>query len=568
MPQTPLFDDAQTVATFPTPIAHAVDELLYELEESGEETTADETAAAIEATFCHLGRLWVAEYLYAVDANADLANEALNRSLLERAASGRHTLTGQWVGLSRRVWTHFKAHGVSTVLKDLAAVDFGTFGDDEHPVARLLHFRNHFSHGSFQSTVDGIREHRQLLHDLLAKLPCLREQPAHVREAESGAVRLANKDWTVLETAPDIDLPDAHPVILGANGEALDLYPLLHLDYDGGSPTLAPPNQSHPAREMFTRAAFSVWLERYERDRNGFLAYDGPTDAQAFPTAATDGAGEQTGLRAALAAATPGLILVEGFPGCGTEAAVAALDQSDPLSLGLDRFAAVHRVTIREGDLGQSGLTVGRIVLRLIERALGQEEGSTASSAKDLLAADGPLKEACTALAKANKQVLLGLEGLHRGSAAYRGEPFSVRDVYEALADSPVVVVATTVPGGIERPLFDQKVSVPVIDQPDLDDIKGGVDQLCPEKSLHQRVLRALARAQGPLHLFSLCDAVESDGGDAVFEPAVERALWDLRPLLTWKREQTEVEAGVSERVRLWAPFSTALSTGLLGGAA
>ena len=85
MPDTPLFDDAAHIAAFPTPIAQAIDLMMYELAESGEETTADETAAAIEATFCHLGRLWVAEYLHAVETNAGLANETLNRSLLERA---------------------------------------------------------------------------------------------------------------------------------------------------------------------------------------------------------------------------------------------------------------------------------------------------------------------------------------------------------------------------------------------------------------------------------------------------------------------------------------------------
>jgi hypothetical protein len=36
--------------------------MVSEIEESGEVTTADETAAAIEATFLWLGRLWVAEY--------------------------------------------------------------------------------------------------------------------------------------------------------------------------------------------------------------------------------------------------------------------------------------------------------------------------------------------------------------------------------------------------------------------------------------------------------------------------------------------------------------------------
>ena len=77
--------------------------MMYEIEHSGEETTADETATAIEATFTHLGRLWTAEYLHAADSNPDMVDETINRILLERAASGRPTLTGQWVGLSRQI---------------------------------------------------------------------------------------------------------------------------------------------------------------------------------------------------------------------------------------------------------------------------------------------------------------------------------------------------------------------------------------------------------------------------------------------------------------------------------
>ena len=338
---TPLFDDETTRSAFPAPIALTLDVMMFELAESGEETTADETAAAIEATFSHLGRLWVAEYLHAVDQDATLSKEALNRQLFERAASGRATLTGQWVGLARRFRDRLSTRNVETVLTNLKAVDFGTLGDHDHPVARLLHFRNHFSHGSFQATVAGIRAHRQLLHDLLAKLPCLREQPIHVRDTETGVVRLATQEWPVVELSAAVELLDAQPTILGAEGSHLNLYPLLHLGHDRGAPTLSGPNKTHSALRMFERAAFSVWLERYNQDRNGFLEYDGPDNPSALPAGAVDGSDELSGLRAALGATTPGLVLVEGHPGCGAEGAIAALSADDPRSLGLDRFAAV-----------------------------------------------------------------------------------------------------------------------------------------------------------------------------------------------------------------------------------
>ena len=62
-------------------------------------------------------------------------------------------------------------------------------------------------------------------------------------------------------------------------------------------------------------------------------------------------------------------------------------------------------------------------------------------------------------------------------------------------------------------------------------------------------------------HLFQLCDLLDK-AGHAVFEPAVERALWDMRPVLSVTRESREIE-GKTERVRLWRPFSPAISDAL-----
>ena len=58
--------------------------------------------------------------------------------------------------------------------------------------------------------------------------------------------------------------------------------------------------------------------------------------------------------------------------------------------------------------------------------------------------------------------------------------------------------------------------------------------------------------------MFALCDALEAGDQPRVFEPAVERALWDLRPLLEWRREERTVD-GNAERLRLWRLFSPTL---------
>jgi hypothetical protein len=547
---TPLFDDDDTRRSFPAPLAVALNVMMSEISESGEHTTADETAGAIEETFLWLGRVWVAEYLHAVDNDEAFFSEHLNRDLMEHASASKPTTTGRWVGLARRIRDHFG--GRPTVVADLASIDFT---DD---AGQLLHFRNHFSHGSFSSTIAEIREHRQMLHDLLARVPALRDQPPLCQDVETGLVRAATGRWPEHEIQEP--LPAAHPVIIGQDGARLDLYPLLHLALQSAQWSLSAPNSTHPASQMLQTSALAAWLERYEYQRQGHLPYEGPQDPSLLHA---DSARE-------LGARLQGLVLVVGHPGCGAGAAIAALTQEDPLSLGLKCFAAIRRVDIQPGDPGQSGLTVGRVVLRLVEEALGEESGSRASNIKNILAKGGALESACDALRSADKRILLGLHDLHHGADPYRGEPITVHDVYNALVGTSVTVVATTVPGGMTKPLFDQKISLQPSDTPDPSEVSDWVAHLTHGNPLRTRILRSLVDASEPLHLFALCDALEIDN-EPVFEPAVERALWDLQPLLAWQRSEMDVEEGVTENVRRWSPFSSALGPlvdAVLGGKA
>ena len=79
---------------------------------------------------------------------------------------------------------------------------------------------------------------------------------------------------------------------------------------------------------------------------------------------------------------------------------------------------------------------------------------------------------------------------------------------------------------------------------------------------LHRRVLDCLLRQSGS-DLFGLCDALDAGGAtDAsaapVFEPAVERALWDLAPLIEVSRDDRE-EDGVRQSVRTFACLDAGL---------
>lgn len=170
-----LFSEQAKLDALPSILAEKIGQMLSEIEVSGEETTADETVEVIEAIFTHLGRLWVAEYLHAIEQDADFLDEGLARDVFEMFR--RNVTMGRWVGTSRRIRAHFVAKKRETVVVALAKQDFGDWNDNEHPVARLIEYRNAFSHGSMSLRVEEIREHRHLVEALLDNIPALVSQP-------------------------------------------------------------------------------------------------------------------------------------------------------------------------------------------------------------------------------------------------------------------------------------------------------------------------------------------------------------------------------------------------------
>lgn len=560
--EQPLFANATTRRSFPAPIAETLDEMVSEITESGEATTADETALAIEATLVWLGRVWVAEYLRAIGLDSARVDEALNRDIYElAAASHRPPSAGQWVGMARRA--RAALHGHATVVAGLAVVDF------EARVAALLDFRNHFSHGSFASTIASIRTHRQLLHDLLSELPALRTQVPRCCSHE-GVTVAASGAWGPAETPPGEPLAPYHPVIVGEDGARLDLYPLVHASHTEDGWALRAPGskeKTHPIAQLTQVTAFAAWSARYDRERNGHLAYAPRYAAADLADALAD----------ALRGQLEGLVLIEAPPGARGGAAVAALDATtDPAALGLGAFAAVRRVRVVPGDLSQSGVTLARTVLRLTEEALGDDDGVRDCDAEGarwpdakLLAEGGPVARAAADLAAAGVRALLGIEDLHHGATAYRREPITVRDVYEGLAGTAFTVVATTHTGSLPRILFDRRVRPPLPRTLDDAVLDAWLRTAVAERPLHLGLLRALTAADAPAHLFVLCDALESGDGPRVYEPAVERALWDLQPVLTWSRVALALDGNPEQRVRVWSPLfpSLAQAVARLGGA-
>ena len=543
-----LFDNPELRRSLPFPIARAVDILMAEIEESGAETTADETVNLIESTLCHLGRLWVAEYLELASCKEDAVSADLNEQIFERVSQGKPVLIGQWVALGRAIRGYFEKHVYQTVIEGLADVDFGTPGDSSHPVSRLTSFRNQFSHGSFKAVLREIDEHRGLLHELLLKIPGLRNQPIIVRDSETGLHFVATGNWEEINPPENESIPYAQPIIAGKDGRRINLYPLLQLFSKNGSWDLSPASDKEAYAKLFQKPGLDVWLERYERERRGHLEYKAPEAPVSLPKEIRGKLEESI--------ASSGLILVETRPGCGDSVVVDSIASDENNWPWLKKFGAIGCVAVRPDQLGQSGFTVAQMCLRLIEKALGLEEEHFQADFKNILREDGPLNKALKQLKDSKCEVLLGLDALHHGTATYRGEPWCVLDVYKKLANSPVTVVATMVVGTVKQILFDHRIEYTIPKNPDSKEVAEWVTRLCKENELHGQLLKLLAPQDGELDLFTICDALEEEmpSAERVFEPAVERALWNLRPLLSWRREEREIN-GIKERVLLWSLF-------------
>ena len=143
-------------------IAVSLENLLLEIDISGEETTGDETSLLIEQYFGHIGRLWIAEYL-----NTGKSDEVINKLLYDFLRS--NVTTGQWVLISRTIKNYFINRKLNTFLDGLIDEDFGSQNDNNSDTSKLIHYRNLFSHGSLEVTLKEIKSSRRLIFNKIKK---------------------------------------------------------------------------------------------------------------------------------------------------------------------------------------------------------------------------------------------------------------------------------------------------------------------------------------------------------------------------------------------------------------
>lgn len=533
------------------PLASAAHTLRTETETNGVHTTADELSGCIEALYGLLGRVWVAEYLA-----AGAPDGPINQRLHQIVSNGGRVLGGGWVSLARQLRDVFLREGWQPVAQGLLAYDFGGFGQPEHPVAKLLEYRNSFAHGSFQSVQRDIEAHRDLLDLELSKLPFLWEQPFRLY-TDAGVFELRHQ--LVPGSLPAGVGPERrmHPVLLAEDGRVLDLYPLL-VGSAGKKQGLFWPSKSDVGvKGLAQHLQFAAWTERYRRELEGHVI--GADECLGSPGIWSEA---KAALQTALDGRTRGIVLVETAPGAPRSGVLAAWAASDTTR------TTVHWKVL-PGELMGSGLVFAKSLLRATERALGLADATLPCATADAWRA--ALLKASAHLEQSGKVLRIAVEDLHLGDTGRPGEP-TVQDVWRAIAAGPFLAVAGTVRNWALRTLaYDARVALGW--GPDTD--AAALQAFLTARAtgdLHRATLAALIQADAPLDLFDVCDAIEAlparhtnalgaQGGTGVFEPAVERSLWDLAPLLTLGRERRNAagQDGTQESVRTFAPLDLSI---------
>jgi hypothetical protein len=546
--RTNILLDPVRCSRLPTPLARAAHALRTETETNGAHTTADEVAGCIEALYGLLGRVWVAEYLA-----AGAPDGAINQRLHQIVTTGGRVLGGGWVSLARQLRGVFLREAWQPVTQGLLSYDFGALGDAEHPVARLLDYRNSFAHGSFQSVLHDIEAHRDLLDGEIAKLPFLWEQP-FLLDTEAGVLELRQQ----LEPGALLAVVDEarrmHPLLLANDGRVLDLYPMLV----GGAGTerglFWPGKNDVGVKGLAQHLQFSAWAQRYLRELDGHVA--GMSECLGPPVAWAEA---QTALHSALNGRSHGIVLVETAPGApraGLLAGWAALERT-------------LRWKVRPGDLMGSGLVFAKALLRATEQALGLADGAIPCASGD--AWRPAVAQASTRLEQAGQVLRIAVDDLHLGDTGRPGEP-TVQDVWRALAGGAFLAVAGTVRNWAVRTLaYDARVALGWGSETNAAEVQAFLAAR-GNGDLQRETLAVVIQADAPVDLFEVCDAIEARKSrqaaargeqvtTAVFEPAVERALWDLAPLLTLGRERRMAagQKGAPELVRTFAPLDSAI---------
>jgi hypothetical protein len=563
------------VSTLPAPLARATLDYL----EEERVYSADELSSLIEAWLKHLGWLWVADYLHSKHQH-----EVLNRLLYQMFLLGtRNPSVGTWAYIGSTFSRCYAQEGWGCQIPGMNQLDYGAPDDHHSPLSRLLHFRNHFAHGSFEAIVADILLHQELLWHWLEPLQGFQDCPILFFDDVEKQWKHADLEWK----ACSLSIPEgtSGTILLTPENHCLPLSSVIFLKPGKNKKRgwkwsyfyVAHASADDKQALLFQNPHVRRSLEALEQQRAGALELGDIWERARLPSVDASLLTEwvhwiRLGLQTNRS--RPNLILILGYPGSGK---TGFLSQSKVL---FPEFQHVLLYQIQRGEITASASTFVRFLLRQLAQEFAQPEWEElAESTSSPLEA---LKTTLMSLQERGERLLIGIDNIHLGYEPAWGDRESLASVLTALEgieSQHLSFLLTARPGYQEGLYRDTLLELPPDIGRDINDYEKYLRELHltedlasqrwprQELLLRRLLLFLLGCSPSPLTVFDLCVALERlqerldelPLHEAPFTPHIERALWEMRPLLRIENHRDHEQA-----YKTYAPFSPNFAQWLL----
>ena len=499
-------------------IAVTVENLLLEIDVSGEETTGDETSLLIEQYYGHVGRLWVSEYL-----NTGKSDELINKLLYDFLRS--NVTTGQWVLISRTIKNYFIKQKINTFLDGLIEENFGGQNETDSDTSILIHYRNLFSHGSLEVSLEEIKSNRKRVFNKIKKAKFLKQNIYIKPNSDLNFIKLGLINETV-NLPKNLKVNSQQPFILNKNKEILNLYPLFTINgIDTNSFELkfySLKDTKISIDSLFERETLRIWFERYENERLGNIE---SLDYVKKSTKKNLNKTHKSKLNNFLENKKLNTLVIKSYPGFDKITFIKEIFKVPKLVLSERKIEHINCYVIRKDGLSMSSYTFTRFIINQIELTLKRDKGYYFINNTDHIKA---LHNGLKDLKNENKYLLIGIENLHIGENFYLKENMNIIDIYNLLVKSNIILISTFYFGSIKSKLFyDDEILVNSIPEKNInhEELKETLNSL--KTKLIYKILKCFDDTKTFYNLFDICDLYEKKYKTNIFEPKLERAIFD-----------------------------------------
>ena len=510
--------EKKIIKTIHQNIAVTVENLLLEIDVSGEETTGDETSLLIEQYYGHVGRLWVCEYL-----NTGKSDELINKLLYDFLRL--NVTTGQWVLISRTIKNYFIKQKINTFLDGLIEEDFGGQNETDSDTSKLIHYRNLFSHGSLEVTLEEIKSNRQRIFNKIKNAKFLKQNIYIKPNSDLNFIKLGLIN-DIANLPKDLTVNSIQPFILNKSKDILNLYPLFVINgIDSQNFKLqfySLKDTKISIENLFERETLKIWFERYENERLGNIE---SFDYVKNSTKKNLSKLHKSKFNNFLGNKNLNTLVIKSYPGFDKITFIKEIFKVPKLILSKRKIEHINCYLIKNDGLSMSSYTFTRFIINQIELTLKKDKGYYFVNNTDHIKA---LHNGLKDLKNENKYLLIGIENLHFGKNFYFKENMNIIDVYNLLVKSNIILISTCYFGSIKSKLiYDDEIVISSIPEKNINhqELKETLDAL--KNTLIYKILKCFDETKTYYNLFDICDLYEKKYKTNIFEPKIEREIFD-----------------------------------------